>query len=313
MREALLVGGQVLMIYIYIAIGIFCIKKKIVTPESGKNFSSFLLTIITPCLMIDCYLRPMQAEHLKGLGLAFLFSIIFHVIAIVGSCLLIRKREDEKYKIERLAAIYSNCGFMALPLIEVAVGETGLFYGVAFISVFNILIWSNGIQIITGKKGFSVKKIFLNPGFLGFAAGILLYFTQIPVPDLLKQTISSLADMNTPLAMISTGIFLANVDIKSSLTDKHIYWASFLRLILFPLFTLCLMKVLGVHNWMSGADQVAMTVIIGSSCGAAASVTLFPAKFGMNGEYGAQIIALSTLFSVITIPLLTVLTKLWIG
>ena len=51
--------------------------------------------------------------------------------------------------------------------------------------------------------------------------------------------------------MISTGIFLANVDIKSTLTDKHIYWASFLRLILFPLFTLCLMKVLGVHNWMS--------------------------------------------------------------
>ncbi len=312
MQEALLVGRQVLLIFIFIFIGIACIKKKIVSEEAGKSFSSFVLAVVMPCLMVNSYLRPLEKEHLKGLALAFLLAVVFHVMAIAFSCIVIKRREDTRYRIERLAAIYSNCGFMAFPLISVTVGDIGLFYAVAFISVFNILMWSNGIMIITGQKKFSLKACLLNPGFIGFITGIVLYLTSFPVPGVIKDAISGISSANTPLAMITTGMYLAGINFKSAFRNVNIYSTAAIRLIALPLIMLLLIKLFGVAGWMQGANAVIMSSILACACPVAASVALFPAKFGMDGEYGAMIIAVSTLFSIITLPLFNLLTHILI-
>ncbi|RCX09961.1 hypothetical protein DFR58_1315 [Anaerobacterium chartisolvens] len=312
MQEALLVGRQVLLIFIFIFIGIACIKKKIVSEEAGKSFSNFVLAVVMPCLMVNSYLRPVEKEHLKGLALAFLLAVVFHIMAIVLSSILIKRREDARYRIERLAAIYSNCGFMAFPLISVAVGDIGLFYAVAFISVFNVLIWSNGIITLTGRKSFSLKACLLNPGFIGFITGIVLYLTSFPVPGVIRDAVSAISLANTPLAMITTGMYLAGINFKTAFRNVNIYFTTAIRLIVLPLIMLLIIKLCGVAGWMQGADDVIMSSILACACPVAASVTLMPARFGLDGEYGAMIIAVSTLFSIITLPLFNLLTRILI-
>ena len=81
MAEALLVGRQVLLIFLYVLIGIFCVKKKIITSESGKEFSKFIVTVIMVCLIIKSYIRPMETEHLLGIVLAIALAALFHIIA----------------------------------------------------------------------------------------------------------------------------------------------------------------------------------------------------------------------------------------
>ncbi|MDF2614222.1 MAG: putative rane protein [Clostridia bacterium] len=312
MQEAILVGKQVLLIFIYILIGILCVKKKVVAIESGRALSNFLLTVVTPCLMIKSYIREVEEAHLRGLTLAFLLAVMFHGIAITASSVLIKKREDLRYRIERMAAIYSNCGFMAIPLIAVSVGDIGLFYAVAFISIFNIMIWSQGVMLMTGQKKFNIKSAVFNPGVIGFAIGFIVYCTQIHVPVIINQAITSISDLNTPLAMITTGIFLSNIDFRSTLNNVNIYFAGSMRLVILPIIMLLMVKVLGVSHWMPGANDVIMTSILAAACPTAASVTLFPAKFGLDGEYGAKIIAVSTLFSVVTLPVFTLIIKMWL-
>jgi len=310
MQEALLVGRQIILIYLYIVIGILCVRKKVVTLEAGKSFSSFVLTVITPCLMIKAYMRPMEKAHLLGLALAFFLAILFHIIAIIISTLLIKKREDIRYRIERMGAIYSNCGFMAIPLIVVSVGEIGLFYAVAFISIFNVMLWTNGIMLITGQKKISIKSALFNPGVIGFLIGFSIYCTQIHIPNVIDQVITNLSQLNTPLAMITTGIFLAHINLKSTFTNLHICYVSIIRLIILPCIMLLVIKILGVNRWMIAADEVIMASILACAAPAAASITLLPAKFGLEGEYGSKIIALSTLFSIITLPILNLITHI---
>lgn len=312
MQEALLVGRQVLLIFLYVLIGILCVKKKIINFESGKQFSNFIVTVVMVSLMIKSYIRPMEKEHLLGLTLALFLAIIFHIIAIIASSLLIKEREDIRYRIERMGVIYSNCGFMGIPLIYAAVGDIGVFYAVAYISIFNIVLWSHGVMAITANKKFNIKSAIINPAFIAFTIGLIIYCTQIYIPDIITQTLGSIADMNTPLAMITTGVFLANIDLKSTFTHKRIYYVTALRLIVLPIIMLVIIKVLGVSNWMPGANEVVMTSVLGCACPAAASITLFPAKFDMDGEYGAKIIAVSTLLSIITIPIFTLVTNLWL-
>ncbi|MBZ4667767.1 MAG: putative rane protein [Defluviitaleaceae bacterium] len=312
MAEALLVGRRVLLIFIYVLIGIFCVKKKIITSQSGKQFSNFIVTVIMVCVVIKSYIRPMERQHLLGILLAIGLAALFHMIAIIVSSLLIKEREDVGYRIERMGVIYSNCGFMGIPLIYAAVGDIGIFYAVAYISIFNIVLWTHGVMLLSGEKKFNLKSIISNPALIAFAIGLLLYCTQIPVPDMITEVMGSISDMNTPLAMITTGVFLANIDLKSTFTNKRIYFVTALRLILLPMIMLIIIKILGVANWMPGAHEVVMVNVIGCACPAAASITLFPAKNNVDGEYGAQIIAVSTLLSVITIPVFNLITNLWL-
>ncbi|NLK96503.1 AEC family transporter [Defluviitalea saccharophila] len=312
MAEALLVGRQVLLIFLYVLIGIFCVKKKIITSESGKEFSKFIVTVIMVCLIIKSYIRPMETEHLLGIVLAIALAALFHIIAIIASTFLIKEREDVRYRIERMGIVYSNCGFMGIPLIYAAVGDIGIFYAVAYISIFNIVLWSHGVMMLSGEKKFNIKSVLINPALIAFTIGFIIYTTQIPIPNMIVDTLGSIADMNTPLAMITTGVFLANIDLKSTFANKRIYYVTALRLIILPMIMLTLIKVLGVSSWMSGASNVVMANVIGCACPAAASITLFPVKYGMDGEYGAQIIAVSTLLSIISIPVFTFITNIWL-
>jgi len=301
------VAYQVVIMLLLIVVGYFCYKKALLTDEGVKNLSTLLLMVVTPCILIDAYQRDFEMAMVKQFLIAAGVSVLIHAIAIAGAQLVFcKEKNDGNAKIQKFAMIYSNCGFMGIPLLNAALGSEGVFIGSAYLAVFNILYWTHGVFLYTGdKKILLSKKAVLNPGVLGMAAGLLLFFLQIRLPGVLGTAVASIADVNTPIAMLVIGTFLAKNDLLKALKNKNVYIVSALRLIVVPLVVILLLKLLQI-------DEFTATAILLPAAAPAATVgSLFAIRYKLDPVYASQIISISTVLSIITIPLIAML-GLWI-
>lgn len=309
MQTILTVAQQVLIIFLLIWVGITVRKTNLVTAEASRIFSNLLITVIMPAMLIDACIRPFRREDLQALGFAFLLALVFHILNIILATVLIRKREDPDYRVERMGAIYSNCGFMTFPILQATLGDIGVFYGIAYVAVSGIFSWTHGWHNLTGEK-LNVRKVFLNPGMLAVLIGLPIYFLQIPLPGVVTETISMMGDVNTPLAMIITGIFLAEVDLKSLFTDFAVLLAAAVRLLIAPGAMLLILFLTRASGLFLAAGDVIFAHIVPAACPSAAFTILLVSRLRLNSGRSAGIIAVSTLFSVITVPLFAYLASL---
>ena len=309
-QEALIVGAQVLMFLLFILVGIFCVKLKMFTYETGKALSSFVFSVITPCLVINSYQVEYNPDMMQRIWLSIGLAVAFHIVSTSVAFAFIRSRPGYRHRIERVGVIFSNCGYMAVPLIQATVGAEGVIYSAGFIAIFSVLLWSLGAIVLQGDKRPPLVKILITPASVGFVVGLMLYRFGIILPGAMGDAVRHISGMNTPLAMIVIGVFLSKLDFKDTFTDKYIYRAAFLKLIAVPVLLVLLFKAANVAQWMDRAEKVVMACMLAAACPSAASTTLFPVKLGMDGEYGAKIIAVSTLLAVITLPAMSYLTNL---
>lgn len=315
MQTAGIVFGQVTIMFILIAIGMILVRKDIITKQIASGISNLLMVLILPTMIINSFQREFKIEELHGFLVAFGVAVFFHIMAILITYLFIPKKngDSERVAVQRMASIYSNCGFMAFPILQAVVGLDGIFYGSAFVAVFNIALWTNGVRLLVPGDKLSVRKAILNPGVISVLIGFGLYVFQVPLPYVVSESISMLASINTPFSMLITGVFLGRICWRKSLRDISLYKAGILRIVLLPLL------LLGVVTWCKIAvisDTVQAAVIctvICSACPSAASTILMVARMGRDGEYGAELVAISTFFSIFTLPLVTFLTSYFIG
>ena len=307
MEVAGIVLHQVIIMFLLLLVGVVIVKKKIITTEASRNFCDFLLKIVVPCMIINSYNQPISQEKSLGLLVAFVLAGLFHFLAIFLSRILIRKDKENLYRIERLSVIYSNSGFMGFPILLALLGKEGTFYGTAFVAMFNIVIWIEGIKTLNGGAKIGLKKSILNPGCIAVVLGLFVYITQLPLPAPVAETIGHLGSMNTPLAMVLTGAFLAEVSPQEAIRDLRSMKAALLKTILIPLVFLGVLFLIGAPHWIAGGEKVAVTIFISASCPTAASIILIPVSQGMSGSQGAKILAISTLISIITLPIMSFL------
>lgn len=304
MELAFTVAQQVIIVFILIGVGYILRKKNIIDRTGVKQLTDILLIAVTPCVIIKAYYVEFNISRAYSLMIAVLFTVIIHIAAVIISKLIFpAKPDDKKYRVSRFAAICSNCGFMAIPLLSAALGDEGVFYGCAYLVVFTVFYWTYGVYICTGdKKAFlSFRQAFVNPGVIGVAIGLFLFFTRIPLPDTVVSSISYIASLNTPVAMIILGAFLVNVDIKKALKNKELYLVCFVRLILIPFTGLFIAKIMNI------SPMLAQTVMIGAACPSATVTALFAEKYELDTGYASEIVSVSTILSVITVPLMVYL------
>lgn len=305
MVSALIIAQRVAVLLLLVALGVLVRRAGIMDTDLARRLSNFLLLVVNPLLIVKAYLRPYDAGELRCYAAAFVLSILAHGIWALLAPVFIRRREDTEYRQERLAAIYPNCGFMAIPLVTALQGETGIFYIIAFLSVQAVYLWSHGLYCLGGREQVRLRKMFVNPGVIGLLVGLLLYFTQLPLPFIVEETISDVASMNTPLAMVLTGVFLSELKLRELVTDLRAYRAAALRLLLFPALFIVLLRLSGFPEWFQGADQVYLAIAVVVACPTAAFSILFSARMKLSGAHSAKLVAVSTVLSVLTLPLLT--------
>lgn len=309
MEAAVLTLHQVILMMLLIAVGMACARLQWFTDEIAQALSKFLLWFVTPALLINAFSRAYDAAEARNLLLSGLLGVVFHLLAAAIAKLAIRRGDQGERAVARMSAMYSNCGFMAFPLISAVLGETGVFYGSAFVGMFNLSLWTQGRALLLGRKGITVRGALCNAGVLGTIAGSMLYFCRIPLPGIASSLAASLASLNTPLAMIVIGVFLSRCSLRSLLC-REVLWPALLRTAVIPLCYFAVLCMLHVSAWGSAGGSIGTVVMLCASCPSAASSVLMTASLGMDSIYGSRIIFMTSILSVFTIPMLALLTNL---
>ena len=305
MEPALITVKQVVVLFILIFAGFVCVKTKAVKMEGKKAFSDLLLYLI----VINSYMMEFNIDILHNLLKAFELSILLLLIGLFITLALTAKHKSPDLPIMRFACIFSNAAYMGFPLIQALFGSEGLLYASAFVTVYNILLWTAGYGIVSKKVRAKevLRTIFTNPVLISVVAGLLIYLCQIPVPDIIKQPVSLVGNMNTPLAMIIAGANLAQGNLLKSLQNKRLYLICSVKLILYPLVGLAALWLLHLEF------HIAFTVFIGMACPAGASAIMFAERYGKDAKYASEIFVVTTVLSAVSIPVLSVLAIRLLG
>lgn len=293
--------NQTVVMFILIITGIICFKTGIITKEGNRELSKLVLSVVNPLVIFMAYQKDYDPQLVKNLLISFGLSLLSFAVLIAGAYILIPSKICNS-EIERFSSIYSNCAFMGIPLIQALYGSTGVFYLTAYLTVFNFLIWTHGIILLSGEKDFkNVLKVLYSPVILAIVVGIFMFFMQIRLPSVVSEAVEFIADLNTPLAMIVSGVTMADTNIISLIKKKRIYYTAFLKLLLLPAVLVFIFAI----PVFSGIDSdVRLSIIIATSAPSAAMCTLQCIRIGKDSLYASEIFAFTTVFSIISLPVI---------
>lgn len=307
MESFLAVFSKVISMLIMIFVGYMVSKKGKLTPIGASEITDFLLKFVTPCVIIGAFAESKGSVTLKQMLLATVAIIISMAIALLVSLLGFRKEDAGRREVLEFSAMFGNVGFMGIPLVQGIVGGRGVVYASFGIVIFNIVCWTYGYRLMNSQAKIGWRTILLNPGVIGLILGLPVYFVNFNLPEFILEPIDFFSGLNTPLAMLIIGTYIAKVDIKSFITDFSVYKMSFLRLIVAPgLFFAVL--------WFMHLDsEMFVSSIIQAATPAAASVVLFSVQFKKDSELASKSVAVSTILSMLTLPLWTLLSQAAMG
>lgn len=296
---AILVLKKIVVMFLILLVGVWSFKKKLLDENVTVKLSGFLLQVVNPLVIFVSYQMEYDRELLQRLFLTLLLSVVGFVVQILVVHLLIGKKSGMDVAIERLSAIYGNCGFIGIPLVNGLFGREGVFFMTAYLTVFYLFFWTHGVILMTGKmsKKETIKNL-LSPAIIGVVLGLFCFVFQLMLPQLVVETMDSIGSMNTPLAMLVAGATLGQSDIFECLKKKRIYYVCLFKLILMPLLIMLLFLGLKLPT------IITLTLVLASGCPVGACCTMFALRYEKNGKYASQMFAMSTLLSAITLPLL---------
>ena len=300
----ILIFEQLLKMFFIMVLAFVCFKIRLVDQNGNKTVSNLLLLVVNPILIITVYQTEYDPELVRGLLLAFAAAAATHILGIIISTLLIRPKAGADYCIERFNAMYSNCGFIGIPLIGSVLGDTGVFYLSAYMVMFNLFSWTHGVILM--EKKFSLKNLregLVSPMFIATLIAVLLFFLQLKIPSVLLDSMNYIADMNTPLAMMVAGFSVAQADIGKMCRNLRLYYTSVIKLILIPLCTIPLLMLFHLPS------EVSMTVLIAAACPSATTGTMMAIRYKQNYTYSSEIFSLTTVLAVLTMPVLVLIAE----
>lgn len=295
---------KVVSMIIMMILGWAITKKGMLTEAGTKEMSKILMHIVTPCLIISSFLSVESGSiSNKDLWTSVLMSVVYFAVSIAMSYLFFRKKEMDRAKLLRLCIIFSNAGFMGMPLVNAIVGGEGVIYASFYITIFNIILWTYGYSSISGDKSFKIKNIITNPGIIGLVFGLPLFLFDINLPVVISEPVEFLADLNTPMAMIIVGSYVAGVNFKEFIKDKDVHFTTFARLILMPLISIVAFYIIGANETSFVSLVIQASAPVGTNC------VLFAIVFKKDAKLASQTVAATTVLSVITIPIMAVLAQ----
>lgn len=302
----LTVAAQVISLFLLIAVGFIFGKAGLIKEGAVKSISNLILYAATPAAILQAFTSEQRtADKTLNLALVAAFAVLAHIIGIAIARMFIKNKSGDTQAVLRFAVIFSNCGYMSFPLQKELLGDIGVFYGAMFVAVFNIFMWSYGAALMSKDKKHSAKDAILSPSVIATAVSVVLYLLQLKLPNIASSAVTALSNLNTPLPMIIIGYYLSTSSILGALLDKRIYLSSLIRLIVIPAVMLAILLALGVK----GVPLIAC--IVAASAPTAAASTMFAIKFERDTLCSVNSVTLTTLLSLITMPLFVALAQLF--
>ncbi len=300
---ALILVQQILQMFLLAGIGFLLFKGRKISNEGSRALGNILIYVSLPAVIINGFLTERTSEHISGILRSTAGAIVLLLISVLVSHFVFRKDP-----IGAFAGAFSNPGFFGIPLIIASLGQHAVFYVAGFVAFLNIGQWTYGVSRLTGQpltEGFRLKKLIRAPFVIAILIGLLLFAFQPPLPELIRNCISTAASLNTPLAMFTIGIYLAQTDLLKMFKKKSLYLISAVRLLVIPAAAVFLLALLP-----SSMNQMKTVLLIAVSCPVGSNVAVYAQLHGKDYPYAVETVIVSTLFSILTIPLVISLSEL---
>lgn len=297
-----IVAQQVFILFLMILTGYICTKLKFFSDQGIKDLTKFILHIVIPCVIINSFHRQYDETMMKGLLLSLLAAVIAHLLNIAVAHIFIRDKDQARRAVLQFGLVFSNCGYMALPLQNALLGADGVFFGAAYNAIYNIFNWTYGLVIMNPAKEMKLKKVLLNPGIIGVFLGLVFFLTPLKLPQILLAPVQGFAALNTPLPMVVIGYYLCQITSFAVLKDKMLSFSVFLRLIFLPLLTGLVLYLCSFRS------NVLLSAIISAAAPSGANTVMFSVMYGRDSKLAVTMVSITTFFSIITMPLIVALT-----
>ena len=307
MEISLLLMQQITELFLMIFMGYVIVKARLLKGEDSKVISKIVLYLIIPCVIINAFQVDYTSEKVQGLLLAFAASVMLQVLLLIIVWGAGRMGLNE---VEKASVYYSNAGNLIMPIVTFVLGQEWVLYGCVFMSVQIVFVWSHGKWVLSRQSKIDWKKILLNINMVAVFAGVFLFFTKIRLPQILNQTFGSVGSMIGPASMMVTGMLIAEMSLKDIFTNGRVYFITFLRLIAVPAGALLLLKVSGLVNGSPDGKKLLLIVFLAVITPSASTITQMCQVYGNDSQYASAINVMTTLFSIVTMPLMVLLFQM---
>jgi len=290
-----------LMMFLLVIVGYIVRRTGIVGAEGRKNIVDLCLYVTLPFNIVNAFIGKFEWDILVTSGIVLLLSAGYNVISILISKFVFKKEEEKKQKTLRYGTIVSNGSFLGNPAIEGVYGTTGLFYAAVFMLPVRVVVWTVGVSVfLKGHKENVWKKVLTHPCMIAMYIGTVFMLTGVSLPGFLQNTISGISNSNTPLSMMLVGMMLAEINPKG-LINKTMVFYTFVRLIGIPLVIFVLLT--GVEMFVPIDPMLRGITIIMAGMPTPITTALLASKYGGDETCATGMIFLSTIASMVTLPL----------
>ena len=290
--------------------GYIFMKKKMLSEACMPGLSKILIFVCQPCLAVYTFKSAeFSLEKLANIGIFALLVIAMHTLMLGGAYLFLRKKYDGViYRILTISTTFGNCAFFGIPVLEALMPEGAselIIYTTVYSVVMNVIAWTVGSAIISRDSSYvSLKKIFINPAMLGTVLALILFVFEIPIQKDLINMITVAAKMSTPISMIILGMRLATMDLKKIFSNYRMYLTVLAKQFLMPLIAFILVYFLPL------SEEIRFTLFIICACPVASIVLNFSEIIGEGQSEAANMVILSTILSIVTLPLMALFLPL---
>lgn len=294
--------NQIILMFCLMLIGVLINKLEFMHSQTSSDLTNVLLYIVSPCLIINAFEQQYSSGRIKQFLLAVVGVFLLYIVEIIIARFIFGRLKNQNLRrITQYGSIYSNAGFMGIPLISSLFGSEGVFFAVVSLAAFNIFSWTQGVSLFKDNNNGTVEKtdwrqVILNPNIIAIFLGIIFFMFAIKIPSIPNQVIKYVGSINTPLSMIVIGNSLANIKFSRNMLNKEIGLTILLRNLIFPIIGIVLLKLLGVNG------IAFYTTIVMAACPVAGLVVLFTLQVDGDTAPAISLMSLSTILSLITIP-----------
>lgn len=293
----------VAMMMLYAVPGFILVKTRSVKPESISAFAKVLLFVCQPCLFIYAFSNAtFTVSLLREMGIFFGICTALQIAMLfIMYAVFHKKYDDVRNRVCTVACTLGNVSFLGIPLLEAVLPAypQAIIFSSLFSVSMNLLAWTLVSALLTAdKKYMNVKKFFLNPPVLSLLIALPLFFTCTKLPSELSGAVALVGRMSTPMCMLVLGMRLATVHPKAMFSDRRVYISCFIKQVLYPLFAMAAIYFVPVPYYVKA------TLFILCACPSASLVLNLSEIYGAGQKSAANTVLTSTIFSMITLPLM---------
>ena len=308
MQISILLMEEIIKLFVIMFMGYAVVKAGLMKSSESRSVSVILVYLVIPCVIIKAFQVDYTPDVQKGLFLAIAAAVAIHILFLLITVPL--KRIFRLDVIEQATSIYSNAGILVIPLVQELLGQDYVIYSSAYIAVQLILLWTQGKNMLCEEEKLEWKKVFLNVNIISIIAGIVLFLFRIKLPSGVQDVLGMMNNMIGPLGMLLAGMAIAEVPLKTVFTRKRNYLPVALRLLLYPVLGLLLMKTIQMVVNMEDSRQILLTVYLACVTPACASVTSMAQLYEKDAAYASSLYVLTTFLSIATMPVMVYLYEM---